>query len=277
MPQVPSPSPSNAENVPNAPVNPAWQAAQYVKFEDERTRPVRDLVAAIPAPPERALARVVDIGCGPGNSTEVLAARYPGAEVLGLDSSSDMIDAARLRLPQFRFEVADIATWQAGPFDVVLANAVLQWLPDHATLYPRLIACLAPGGSLAVQTPDNLDEPAHRLMREVAADARWADRLRGVERTARHGAAFYYPLLRTLCSRVDIWRTTYHHPLEGGAPAVVEWFKGSALRPFLARLDEGEREAFLSRYTDEIAKAYPALPDGTVLLPFPRLFVVATR
>ncbi|ANC47517.1 trans-aconitate 2-methyltransferase [Pandoraea pnomenusa] len=238
---------------------------------------MRDLVAAIPELPERAHARVVDIGCGPGNSTEVLAARYPHAEVLGLDSSGDMIDAARSRLPQFRFEVADIATWQAGPFDVVLANAVLQWLPDHETLYPRLVACLAPGGSLAVQTPDNLDEPAHRLMREVAADARWADRLRGVERTARHDAMFYYPLLRALCSRIDIWRTTYHHPLAGGTPAVVEWFKGSALRPFLARLDEGEREAFLARYTDEIAKAYPALADGTVLLPFPRLFVVATR
>ncbi|AJC23549.2 trans-aconitate 2-methyltransferase [Pandoraea pulmonicola] len=268
---------------PNAPVNPAWQAAQYVKFEDERTRPVRDLVAAIPDLPGRAAARVADIGCGPGNSTEVLAERYAQAEVLGLDSSQDMIDAARARLPRFRFEVADIASWQDGPegrngpFDVILANAVMQWLPDHETLYPRLVERLAPGGSLAVQTPDNLDEPAHRLMREVAADPRWAATLKGVERTARHGAAFYYPLLRATCSRVDIWRTTYYHPLAGGAAAVVEWFKGSALRPFLAKLDDASREAFLSRYTDEIARAYPALDDGTVLLPFPRLFVVATR
>lgn len=271
---------------PNAPVNPTWQAAQYVKFEDERTRPVRDLVAAVPDLPGRTATRVVDIGCGPGNSTEVLAARYAQAEVLGLDSSQDMIDAARARLPRFRFEVADIANWQDGqdgqegwngPFDVILANAVMQWLPDHGTLYPRLVERLAPGGSLAVQTPDNLDEPAHRLMREVAADPRWAATLKGVERTARHGAGFYYPLLRATCSRVDIWRTTYYHPLAGGAAAVVEWFKGSALRPFLAKLDAASREAFLSRYTDEIAKAYPALDDGTVLLPFPRLFVVATR
>ncbi|WP_301235029.1 trans-aconitate 2-methyltransferase [Pandoraea cepalis] len=261
----------------NAPVNPAWQAEQYVKFEDERTRPVRDLVAAIPPLAGRGVARVVDIGCGPGNSTEVLAARYPHADVLGLDSSQDMVDAALARLPQCRFDVADIATWADGPFDVILANAVLQWLPDHETLYPRLVDCLAPGGSLAVQTPDNLDEPAHRLMREVAADPRWAATLKGVERTARHGATFYYPLLRALCSRVDIWRTTYYHPLAGGAPAVVEWFKGSALRPFLAKLDNASREAFLARYTDAIANAYPALADGTVLLPFPRLFVVATR
>ncbi|VVD62742.1 trans-aconitate 2-methyltransferase [Pandoraea anhela] len=260
-----------------APTNPAWQASQYVKFEDERTRPVRDLVAAIPELSGREATRVVDIGCGPGNSTEVLAARYAQAQVHGLDSSQDMVDAARKRLPQFHFDVADVATWSDGPFDVILANAVLQWLPDHETLYPRLIECLSPGGSLAVQTPDNLDEPAHRLMREVAADPRWADTLKGTERTARHGAAFYYPMLRKLCSRVDIWRTTYYHPLAGGAPAVVEWFKGSALRPFLSKLDDASREAFLSRYTDEIVKAYPALADGTVLLPFPRLFVVATR
>ena len=270
-------SQNESSNTTHAPSNPAWQAAQYVKFEDERTRPVRDLVDAIPAPPGREAESVVDIGCGPGNSTEVLAARFTHAKVLGLDSSQDMVDAARKRLPQFHFDVVDIGRWKAGPFDVILANAVLQWLPDHETLYPRLIDCLAPGGSLAVQTPDNLDEPAHQLMREVAADPRWADKLKGTERTARHGATFYYPLLRQLCSRVDIWRTTYYHPLAGGAPAVVEWFKGSALRPFLAKLDDASREAFLNRYTEEIAKAYPALADGTVLLPFPRLFVVATR
>ncbi|WP_240493539.1 trans-aconitate 2-methyltransferase [Pandoraea sp. ISTKB] len=269
--------PQNTMSPSTGPTNPAWQASQYVKFEDERTRPVRDLVAAIPDLPGREATRVVDIGCGPGNSTEVLAARYAQAQVYGLDSSQDMVDAARKRLPQFHFDVADIGKWKDGPFDAILANAVLQWLPDHETLYPRLIECLSPGGSLAVQTPDNLDEPAHQLMREVAADPRWADTLKGTERTARHGATFYYPMLRALCSRVDIWRTTYYHPLAGGAPAVVEWFKGSALRPFLAKLDDASREAFLNRYTEEIAKAYPALADGTVLLPFPRLFVVATR
>ncbi|HEY4297141.1 MAG TPA: trans-aconitate 2-methyltransferase [Paraburkholderia sp.] len=252
-----------------------WHAQQYLLFENERTRPVRDLLAAVPATEVRS---AVDIGCGPGNSTETLAARVPGAAISGLDSSADMIAAARQRLPQFQFDVSDISTWDApGPYDLILANAVLQWVPDHERLFPALVTKLAPGGSLAVQMPDNLDEPAHRLLREVAMDGPWAEKLKGVERTMRHRASWYYGLLKPLCARVDVWRTTYHHPLAGGAAAVVEWFKGSALRPFLAGLDAAEQQAFLQRYQDEIANAYPALADGTVLLPFPRLFVVATR
>lgn len=252
-----------------------WQAKQYVLFENERTRPVRDLLAAVPATDVRM---AVDLGCGPGNSTEVLAAHAPGATISGLDSSSDMIAAARKRLPQLQFDTGDVATWDAaGPYDLILANAVLQWVPDHERLLPSLVTRLAPGGSLAVQTPDNLDEPAHRLLREVAAQGPWARQLEGAERTMRHGARWYYGLLRPLCARVDVWRTVYHHPLAGGADAVVEWFKGSALRPFLAKLDAAEQAAFLRQYRDEIAAAYPAFEDGTVLLPFPRLFIVATR
>ena len=255
--------------------NKDWHAKQYVLFEDERTRPVRDLLAAVPP---TQVKTAVDIGCGPGNSTEALAARLPGAAVSGMDSSPDMIAAARKRLPQFEFEVSDISTWDApGPFDLILANAVLQWVPDHERLFPSLVQKLAPGGSLAVQMPDNLDEPAHRLLREIAADGPWAHQLKGVERTMRYGAGWYYGLLEPLCARVDVWRTVYHHPLAGGADAVVEWFKGSALRPFLAELDDAGQAAFLQRYRDAIATAYPALADGTVLLPFPRLFIVATR
>lgn len=257
--------------------NKDWHAKQYVLFENERTRPVRDLLAAVPATDARV---AVDLGCGPGNSTGTLAAHLPGAVVSGLDSSPDMIDAARKRLPQFQFDVSDLTTWDApGPYDVILANAVLQWVPDHERLFPSLVARLAPGGSLAVQMPDNLDEPAHRLLRDIAANGPWAQRLKGVERTLRHDAGWYYALLQPLCARVDVWRTVYHHPLAGGADAVVEWFKGSALRPFLAELDEngGEQAEFLQRYRDAIELAYPALADGTVLLPFPRLFIVATR
>jgi len=252
-----------------------WQAKQYVLFESERTRPVKDLLAAVPPAQVRV---AVDIGCGPGNSTEVLAAHAPGAAVSGMDSSTDMIAAARERLPQFQFEVGDIATWDApGPYDLILANAVLQWVPGHEVLFPRLAGKLAPGGSLAVQMPDNLDEPAHRLLRDIAASGPWSGKLKGVERTVRHDAQWYYALLKPRCGRVDVWRTTYHHPLAGGADAVVEWFKGSALRPFLAALDENERAAFVERYRNAVAQAYPALDDGTVLLPFPRLFIVATR
>lgn len=252
-----------------------WSARTYSTFEQERTRPVRDLVAAIPTQDVRT---AIDLGCGPGNSTEVLAARFPQAQVSGLDSSEDMLAAARERLPGIPFELADIGHWTPdSAFDVILANASLQWLPDHATLYPRLMAQLNPGGCLAVQTPDNLEEPAHRLARQVATEGPWATKVGQVRHPERHDAAFYYPLLKPLGQAVDVWRTTYFHPLAGGPPAVVEWFKGSALRPYLGPLDEGEKAAFLARYLAAVTEAYPPLPDGTVLLPFPRLFIVASR
>lgn len=251
-----------------------WSAKQYSMFEQQRTRPVRDLVAAIP---EGDVRTAVDLGCGPGNSTEVLADRFPQALVTGMDSSDDILVDARKRLPALNFELADIGAWSpVQKFDVILANASLQWLPDHATLYPHLVNQLTPGGTLAVQTPDNLDEPAHKLAREVAADGPWAAKIGSVKHNERHTASYYFELLSQHCSTVDVWRTTYHHPLAGSA-AVVEWFKGSALRPFLAPLTESERNAFLDEYLARITKAYPALADGTVLLPFPRLFIIATR
>lgn len=251
-----------------------WSAKQYSMFEQQRTRPVRDLVAAIPDGDVRS---AVDLGCGPGNSTEVLAERFPHALVTGMDSSDDMLIDARKRLPTLNFELADIGAWSpAQKFDVILANASLQWLPDHATLYPHLVNQLTEGGTLAVQTPDNLDEPAHTLAREIAADGPWAAKISAVKHNERHTASYYFELLSKHCATVDVWRTTYHHPLAGSA-AVVEWFKGSALRPFLAPLTESEKSAFLDEYLARITRAYPVLADGTVLLPFPRLFIIATR
>ena len=253
----------------------SWSAAQYLKFEDERTRPVRDLVARIPTHEAR---RAADIGCGPGNSTEVLSERFPSARIVGLDSTAEMIEAARRRLPGVAFEVQDIAAWRDAGFDVILANAVIQWILGHDALLPRLVGQLAPGGTLAVQTPDNLDEPSHRLMLEVAAAGPWAGKLAeaGKAREPRHAADWYFRLLRAHASRVDIWRTTYFHPL-AGARAVVEWVKGTGLRPYLDPLDPAERAGYLAAYEQAIAEAYPAEADGTVLLPFPRLFFVATR
>ncbi|WP_285349630.1 trans-aconitate 2-methyltransferase [Pseudomonas sp. ME-P-057] len=253
----------------------SWSAKQYSLFEQQRTRPVRDLVAAIP---RESAQTAVDLGCGPGNSTEVLAERFPQARVTGLDSSTDMLGEARQRLAAVEFIQADIGDWKpAQTYDVILANASLQWVPDHAQLYPRLVSLLNPGGALAVQTPDNLDEPAHRLAREIAASPQWADRIGDVRHPDRHPAPYYFDLLRPHCAEVDVWRTTYHHPLAGGHPAVVEWFKGSALRPYLQRLDQAAQQDFLDTYLHAISQAYPLLADGTVLLPFPRLFIVATR
>jgi trans-aconitate 2-methyltransferase len=244
-------------------------------FERERTRPVADLLNAVPI---AGIQTAADIGCGPGNSTEALAARAPGASILGLDSSVDMIEAARRRLPRVRFVVADIVGWSdPGPYDLILANAALQWVPHHETLFPALVDKLARGGCLAVQMPDNLDEPAHRLMRETAACGPWAAKLGDVSRPPLRPPQGYYAMLAPSCSQVDVWRTVYYHPLAGGPGAVVEWLKGTGLRPFLAPLSAHERSAFLERYGDAVARAYPALPDGTVLLPYPRLFIVATR
>ena len=255
-----------------------WSAAQYLKFEDERNRPVRDLLAALP-PLDAQFA--VDLGCGPGNSTELLAQRFPLARVRGLDNSADMIGRARGRLPQIEFELTDIDGWLArepARSDVILANAVLQWLPDHAALLPALLAKLSAGGVLAVQMPDNLDEPAHRLMREVAADGPWRGKLAAAmsSRAPLEPAAWYYDLLRSRAARVEVWRTTYHHPLPDVA-AIVEWFKGSGLRPFLDPLDAREREAYLERYSAALERAHAPFADGSVLLPFPRLFVMAVR
>jgi len=255
----------------------SWSAKQYVAFEEERTRPVRDLLAALPDIDARS---AVDLGCGPGNSTEVLAARFPNAVVRGIDSSSDMIAAARGRLPLIEFHVDTIERWvPPGPLDVILANAVLQWLPDHASLLPRLAGMLAEGGALAIQMPDNLDSDTHRLMREIAHEGPWAGKLAAAskERTPIATADWYYEVLHSVCRRVDVWRTTYHHALAGGLGAIVEWFKGSALRPFLEPLNDAERAEYLERYTTALARVYRNFSDGSVLLPFPRLFVVAIR
>ena len=255
----------------------SWSAAQYSKFEDERNRPIRDLIGRISTSPVR---RALDAGCGPGNSSELLLARFPDATLTGMDNSPNMVNAARQRLPGVRFELGDIANWNVSDeFDVILANAVIQWVPHHETLLTNLIAKLAPGGSLAVQFPDNLNEPAHCLMREVAAGGPWAAKLSDATRARAeiHSADWYYRTLRDCGVRVDIWRTTYFHPLAGGASAVVEWFKGTGLRPFLDPLDEEERASFLAEYQRRVANAYPSLKDGTILLPFPRMFFVAVR
>lgn len=253
-----------------------WDAGEYLKFADERTRPAADLLARVPLV---APARAIDLGCGPGNSTALIAARFPQAAITGLDSSPAMLDEARRTLPGVAFEKADIAAWTPdAPPGLIFANAVLHWLPDHETLLARLAGFLAPGGCLAVQMPDNLDEPSHRLMREVAEEPPFRERLAGAAgaRTTLGSVRDYDTWLSRAGCTVEMWRTTYIHPLQGHR-GIVEWVRSTGLRPFLAPLDPEAQAAYLARYEAALREAYPAQGDGRVLLPFPRLFLVARR
>ncbi|MGO4339194.1 trans-aconitate 2-methyltransferase [Labrys sp. KB_33_2] len=253
-----------------------WNPSLYLRFEDERTRPARDLLDRVPL---AAPTLAVDLGCGPGNSTELLAKRWPAAEVIGIDTSEAMLSEARKRLPSARFEQGDVTSWQATkPPELIFANAVMQWIPGHAALLPRLLAQTAPGGVLAVQMPDNLAEPSHRLMRETAADGPWAARLGNASRIRERilPAEDYYNLFAGQASSIDIWRTTYYHVLDD-APAIVSWLRATGLRAFLDPLDPEQQPAFLEDYTARIAKAYPPRADGKVVLAFPRIFIVVQR
>jgi trans-aconitate 2-methyltransferase len=252
-----------------------WDARQYLKFERERTRAAVDLLAQV----EGSARLAVDVGCGPGNSTELLAARFPEAELLGVDNSDDMLAKARKRLPAIKFSKADIANWRGAVApDVVFANAVMQWIPRHIDVMKRIVDQLAPGGRLAAQMPDNWDEPTHRLMRDTASLPRFAAKLAKAEAARDPVGAFedYYAALAPTCARIDLWRTTYAHVL-AGPEAIVEWVKGTGLRPFLDPLDETEKRDFLAHYSDAIASAYAPQADGRVLLRFPRVFVIAVK
>lgn len=249
-----------------------WSAAQYVKFSDERTRAAHDLLASVPL---HDPASVVDLGCGPGNSTELLVSRFPDARVIGIDNDPDMLKTARTALPAHEFSHADIAEWQPDqPVDLLFANASLQWIDDHGALFPRLLGHLAPGGALAVQMPDNLSEPTHVAMSRIAAMPRWADRLSAAaeQRKPLMPPSGLFALLRPLCRKVDVWRTTYHFEMKGHE-AIGEWFRGSALRPYLQLLTPVEQADFMAAWYEEIAPAYP-VTDGRCLLAFPRFFFV---
>ncbi|MET3442600.1 trans-aconitate 2-methyltransferase [Variovorax paradoxus] len=254
-----------------------WNPALYRRYEDERTRPAQELLARVPL---SEAAHVVDLGCGPGNSTELLARRFPKARVVGTDNSEAMLVSARERLPQARFELSDIATWapQDQAPDLIYANAALQWVPDHETLIPRLFAALAPGGVLAIQMPDNREEPTHRLMRAVAGEAPWAEPIGNADRmrTLLLPLGGYYDLLAPEAAKVDVWHTIYQHPMADAA-AIVEWVRGTGLKPFVDRLPADLQASYLAEYERRVDQAYPAHADGKRLLAFPRMFIVAQK
>jgi len=246
-----------------------WDAAQYLRFEDERLRPAIDLIGRIAHP---GPARIVDLGCGAGNGLPVLAARFPGATVTGVDGSAAMLAKAT----GFATEQADITAWTpAAPVDVLFSNAALQWLGGHETLFPRLLSHLAPGGVLAVQMPSMHAAPLRAEQDRIAREGPWAAALARVTSAPAiltHGD--YYDLLRPRVATLDLWVTEYVHVLRG-EHAVVQWAMGTSLRPFLDVLDGAAREGFLDAYRSAMRAAYPPQSDGAVLLPFRRLFILA--
>ena len=272
-----------------------WDATLYLRFGGERARPFFDLLARVGAEMPRY---VVDMGCGPGNLTATLAQRWPSATVCGVDNSPQMIETARqlapaavLRsagspgsgsvmtshAPGLSFMLDDIRHWEPpNPPDVIVSNAVLQWVPDHRELLVRWADQLAGGGWLAFQVPGNFDQPSHVILREMAASARWRSLLRDVELNRQSAdPADYAELLAGAGCEVDAWETTYVHILPGEDP-VLEWYKGTGLRPVLAVLDADQAADFLAEYGEKIRVAYPPGPFGT-LFPFRRVFTVAHR
>jgi len=253
-----------------------WNPALYSKFEAERMRAAHDLLARVPLEKARL---AYDLGCGPGNSAELLLRRFPETRMVGLDTSDAMLAHARVRAPQAKFVKQDIAHWapEDKP-DLIFANAALQFLPDHDRLFPRLMSYLAPGGALAAQMPNIARESSHALMRMVAAEGPWSSRLVPVAKTQPLIADYesYYDWLRPAASCIDIWMTTYVHPLDG-PQSIADWFAGSTLQPFLERLADDERCEFLARYRAGLKDAYPAQPDGRTLFAYPRLFIVAVK
>ena len=255
---------------------PQWDAGQYLKFGNERTQPAIDLVQRIEL---HAPSRIVDLGCGPGNSTEPLRARWPDAAIFGVDSSPEMIAAARKAYPDGMWEVGDAASWKAEqPFDLVFANAMLHWLPDQASVCRHWMEQVAPGGALAVQQPAHYDGAMRREILEVSQDSAWKDRMQAARRAITCEAPpFYYDVLKPLASRVSLWETTYYHIL-AGPEGVLEWFRGTGLRPFLEALASGEERARFERMLlEKYAASYPRRASGVVLFPFRRLFFVAYR
>lgn len=256
---------------------PIWDPDQYARFEAQRDRAALDLLLRLPD--EHEPREIWDLGCGAGQHAALLKRRYPGAKVHGLDSSEAMIDRARALSEAVAWSVGDIATWRPEtPADLIFANASLQWLGDHEALFDRLAGALAPGGVLAVQMPMAHETVHHTIMRAVAAEGPWAARLAG-EDTIRPllDASAYYAVLAQACGEIDIWSTTYLHALTG-EDAVLEWMKGTALRPYLTALErEPSRAAFLGALGVALSQAFPRRADRVTLMPFPRLFLVARR
>lgn len=258
-----------------------WDAAQYLRFQRERTQPAIDLANTLP-PDDGTVKQVLDIGCGPGNSTAVLRERYPHARIIGVDSSPDMIDRAQADHGDCDFllcDVSDETAIEALPHqcDVVFSNACIQWVPNHQALIPRMMRCLRDSGVLAVQTPMNYQEPIHRIIGEVARSPQFVAALGGDARIFYNlTPPEYWELLHGQTGEFRIWSTTYMHTLPSHQ-AIMDWYRGTGMRPYLQALDENRRREFESMVYEQLLKAYPIQSDGSIIFPFPRFFFRAVK
>ena len=254
----------------------SWDPKGYLAFEYQRTRPARDLAAQIDlSEPER----IIDIGCGPGNSTKVLKDRWPDAEITGLDNSAEMLNKARVTVAGVRWILSDAAEWKTTEsFDIVFSNATLHWIPDHDQIVKQLFSLVEPKGVLAVQIPSTYDSPFHGALLEVSGLPEWIRKVEGSRyRITYHDETFYYNLLSSLTNRLDLWTTTYFHILENHQN-IVEWYSSTSLKPYLERLQtREEKEDFCKQILDRCKAQYPVQPDGKIAFPFKRLFFTAWK
>lgn len=255
---------------------PSWDSDLYLKFAVERTQPSVDLISRISLTHP---SRIIDLGCGPGNSTAILRQRWPAAEIVGLDNSRAMIHAAAQAYPDWTWIEEDIATWTAAtPFDLVFSNAALQWVANHAEVMPHLLRQVRPQGALAIQMPAHFRSPVHELMIEVAKNPAWQDLMEdAIHAINVERPAFYYDLMSPHVSKLDLWETEYVHVMKSPA-AILEWIRGTGLRPFLEALpSEEQKRRFEELFLARLTRAYSAQKDGRVLFPFRRLFILAYR
>ncbi len=254
-----------------------WQPNQYLKFEKERTQPTIDLVSRIEL---ENPSRIIDIGCGPGNSTAILQKRWPKAAVTGLDNSAPMLEKAQQEQPELQWIHQDVSQDMSrlGTFDIVFSNAALQWMPDHPLLLVRLFSMVAPGGVLALQLPDPTDEPFYGQLRRLIESPKWANAFNAVSsQPVYHPYSRFYNILCTLPCALTLWQTSYIYAMQSHL-GIVEWYKGSGLRPYLDALpDEKIRQEFLDEYLIALQSSYPKQEDGTVLFVMPRIFLLAVK
>ncbi len=255
---------------------PTWNAELYLQYANERTQPSIDLTARIQL---EQPGRIIDLGCGPGNSTTVVRDRWPAASVVGLDNSPAMIAKARADFPNHEWVLGEIPSWRPDqPFGLIFSNAALHWVPDHAAVIPHLFAQVAPCGAFAVQMPAHLESPVHRAILEIADEPEWCAQTAAAKGSVRvESPEFYYDVLCRDAARIDLWVTVYQHVMSG-PEGIVEWIRGTGLRPFLEALaDDDQRTRFAAKLLERVSADYPRRADGKIIFPFRRLFFVAYR